>query len=138
MTNTELKDIFDGFDPAEHEAEARERWGETDAYRQSTARTGRYTKADWEAVKAEMNAIYARYVSLMAAGTPPDSAEAQAVAADHRAHISARYYVASPEMMRGLAQMWMADERFTRNIDRAGEGLAAYSSAAVLAWAEEQ
>lgn len=136
MTNAELKDIFDGFDPAEHEAEAQERWGDTDAYRQSARRTSRYTRADWETVKAEMNAIYARYLALMRAGTPPDSAQAKAVAADHRAHISARYYDASPEMMRGLAQMWVADERFTRNIDSVGEGLAAYSSAAVLAWAE--
>ncbi|QFP77673.1 MerR family transcriptional regulator [Deinococcus sp. AJ005] len=137
MTNVELKEIFDGFDPAEHEAEARQRWGDTDAYQQSARRTGSYTKADWEAVRAEMNAIYARYVALMHVGTPPDSAEAKAVAADHRAHISARYYDASPEMMRGLAQMWVADERFTKNIDSVGEGLAAYSSAAVLAWAAE-
>ncbi len=136
MTDAELKDIFDGFDPAEHEAEARERWGDTDAYKQSARRTSQYSKADWEAVKAEMNAIHERYLALMRVGTPPDSAEARAVAADHRAHISARYYDASPEMMRGLAQMWVADERFTRNIDSVGEGLAAYQSAAVLAWAD--
>lgn len=138
MTNAQLKDIFDGFDPAEHEAEARERWGDTEAYRQSARRTSRYGKADWEVVKAEMSALYARYLALMAAGTPPGSAEARAVAADHHAHISARYYDASPEMMRGLAGMWVADERFTRNIDRAAEGLAAYQSAAVLAWADER
>jgi DNA-binding transcriptional MerR regulator len=137
MTNAELKEIFDGFDPADHEAEAHERWGDTDAYRQSARRTSKYSRADWEAVKAEMNTISSRYLALMHAGTPPDSPEARAVAADHRAHLSARYYDASPGMMRGLAQMWVADERFRRNIDRAGEGLAAYQSAAVLAWADE-
>ncbi len=136
MTKDELKELFDGFDPAEHEAEARGRWGETDAYRQSAARTGRYGRADWEAVRAEMDALSARYLTLMRADTPPDSPQARAVAADHHAHISARYYDASPEMMCGLAQMWVADERFRRNIDRAGEGLAAYQSAAVLAWAQ--
>ncbi|MDV6373707.1 MerR family transcriptional regulator [Deinococcus arenicola] len=137
MTNAELKDSFDSFDPAKHEAEARQRWGDSDAYKQSAVRTSRYTRADWEEVRAELNAIYARYLALMGAGTPADSAEAKAVAADHCAHISARYYDASPEMMRGLAEMWVADDRFTHNIDRAGEGLAAYSSAAVLAWASE-
>ncbi|GGM12877.1 MerR family transcriptional regulator [Deinococcus aerophilus] len=136
MTNAEFKEMFDGFNPAEHEAEARGRWGETDAYRQSAARTGRYSRADWEAVRAEMDALSARYLTLLRAGTPPGSPEARAVAADHRAHISARYYDAPPGMMRGLAQMWVADERFRRNIDRAGEGLAAYQSAAVLAWAQ--
>jgi hypothetical protein len=59
-------------------------------------------------------------------------------AARHRAHISGAYYDASPQMMRRLAQMWVADERFTRNIDRACPGLADYQSRAVTAWADAQ
>ena len=93
---------------------------------------------DWEAVKAEMDHIYSHYLALIAAGVAPDSPQAQAVAAQHHAHIEARYYDAPPAMMRGLAQMWVQDDRFTRNIDRAGPGLAAYQSAAVTAWADAQ
>ncbi|WP_245621354.1 MerR family transcriptional regulator [Deinococcus soli (ex Cha et al. 2016)] len=138
MNNEDVKAVFDGFDPALYETEVRERWGDTDAYRQSAARTARYSKADWGRIRAEMDGITAGYVDLMDAGVPPTDGRAQAVAARHRAHISGAYYDASPQMMRGLAQMWVADERFTRNIDRARAGLAAYQSAAVTAWADAQ
>ncbi|GHF32850.1 DNA-binding transcriptional MerR regulator [Deinococcus metalli] len=138
MTNDDIKQVFGGFDPETYEPEVQERWGDTDAYRQSRARTARYTKADWEAVRAEMDAVTAAYVALLDAGTPPDSPAAQAVAARHHAHIDTRYYDAPPAMMRGLAQMWVQDERFTRTIDRARSGLAAYQSAAVTAWADAQ
>ncbi|WP_235910284.1 MerR family transcriptional regulator [Deinococcus kurensis] len=138
MNNEDVKAAFDGFDPAPYEAEARERWGDTDAYRQSAARTARYGAADWARVRAEMDSLTAEYVVLMEAGVPATDGRALAVAARHRAHISGAYYDASPQMMRGLAQMWVADERFTRNIDRARPGLAAYQSAAVTAWADAQ
>lgn len=136
MNTDDIKQVFGGFEPEQYEPEVQERWGDTDAYRQSRSRTSRYTKADWEAVRAEMDVIYAEYVALMNAGTPPDSPTALEVAAQHHAHITARYYDAPPAMMRGLAQMWVQDERFTRNIDRAGAGLAAYQSAAMTAWAD--
>ncbi|WP_229784700.1 MerR family transcriptional regulator [Deinococcus radiotolerans] len=138
MNIEDVKAVFDGFDPAQYEDEARERWGDTDAYQQSAARTARYTKADWERVRAEMDGITAEYLTLMDGGVPASDERAQAVAARHRAHISGAYYDASAAMMRGLAQMWVADERFTKNIDRARPGLAAYQSAAVTAWADAQ
>lgn len=138
MTNEDIQDVFDGFDHSHHEAEAQERWGDTDAYKQSTQRTKRYTRQDWENIKAEMQAITDRYVALMDAGTAPDNPEAQAVAAAHRAHFTRWYYDCSPQMFRSLARMWVEDERFTRNIDRARSGLAAYQSAAALAWADAQ
>ncbi|GGS18745.1 MerR family transcriptional regulator [Deinococcus knuensis] len=138
MNNGDIRAAFDGFDPAPYEAEVQERWGDTDAYRQSAARTARHTPADWERIRAEMDALTADYLALMDAGVPPTDTRAQAVAARHRAHISGAYYDASPQMMRGLAQMWVADERFTRSIDRARPGLAAYQSAAVTAWTDAQ
>ena len=81
MTNDDIKQVFGDFDPEQYEPEVQQRWGDTDAYRQSKARTARYTKADWEAVRAEMDAISAAYVALIDAGTPPDSPAAQQVAA---------------------------------------------------------
>lgn len=138
MTREELKELFGGFDHSQYEAEVQERWGDTEAYRQSRERTGRYTKADWEQLKAEMEAIDARYVALMDAGTPPGSPEAAAVAAAHRAHFDRWYYDCSPQMLRNVSNLWVQDERFTRNIDARKPGLAAYQHAAVQAWAEGQ
>lgn len=138
MKTEDMKTLFDGFEPAQYEEEAEQRWGDSDAYRQSRERTRRYGKADWERIKAEGEALNARYLALMDAGAAPDSEEARAAAEAHRAYFSRWFYDASAEMMAGLAQMWVEDERFTRNIDRARPGLAAYQSAAVLAWASSQ
>ncbi|MFC4427617.1 MerR family transcriptional regulator [Deinococcus navajonensis] len=138
MNSEQMKTMFDGFDPAQYEDEARERWGETEAYRQSTERTRRYGPAEWAQLKTEGEALTTRYLALMDAGVPPGSPEAHAVAAEHRAYFSRWFYDASAEMMRGLAQMWIQDERFTRNIDKARTGLAAYQSSVVAAWADAE
>lgn len=138
MNNDDIKEIFDGFDHQQYEPEVQERWGDTDAYRQSAERTRRYTRADWTRIKAEGEALNAQYTALMDRGVSPTSPEAQAVAAEHRAYFQRWFYDPSVEMMRGLAAMWVQDERFTRNIDKTRSGLAAYQSAAVTAWADAQ
>lgn len=139
MTDKEQKDmfgeLFDGFDPAEYDAEVQERWGESDAYKQSAARTKRYTKADWRQVADEGAAVTARYVALMDAGIAPDSPEAFAVAESHCAYFTKWFYDCGPEMFGNLGHMWVADPRFTKNIDKAREGLAAFQSAVAQAWA---
>ncbi|ADV66060.1 MerR family transcriptional regulator [Deinococcus maricopensis] len=138
MTQDEFKTLFEGFDPAQYEDEVKERWGDTDAYRQSSERTRRYTRDDWARLKGEMEAITARYVALMEAGVAPEAPEAVAVAAEHHAHLERWFYDCPPEMFSNLGWMWVGDERFTRNIDRARAGLAAYQCAAVQAWVARQ
>lgn len=138
VTKKELTEIFDGFDHSEYEAEVQERWGDTEAYRQSQARTGRYTKADWEQLKAETDALNARYLALMDAGVPADSPQAAEVAEAHRAHFHKWFYDCSPEMLRGVSNLWVQDPRFTKNIDKVRSGLAAYQHAAVQAWAGKE
>lgn len=129
-------ELFDGFDPAEYEDEARERWGETDAYKQSAARTKRYGRTEWEAIKNESEANTKAYVALMEAGVPADSPEAMAVAERGRQHISKWFYDLPVEFYANMAQIWVTDPRFTKNIDKAKPGLAEYSYAAVCALVE--
>lgn len=133
MTNEEMLDVFGDFDPAEYEDEAKERWGSTDAYRQSARRTARYTKEDWQALGAEADEINERFLALMADGKSPDSDAAMEVAEQHRAHISRWFYDCPKETHAGLGQMYVSDQRFTDNIDKAGEGLAGYMAAAIAA-----
>jgi DNA-binding transcriptional MerR regulator len=128
-------ELFDGFDPAEYEAEVQERWGGTDAYKQSAERTKRYGKADWEQIKAETEATDRAFVELMAAGTPADSAEAMALAEEKRLHISKWFYDCPLDFYVNMAAIWVNDPRFTKNIDKAKPGLAAYQYAAVQALA---
>jgi len=133
LTNEEMLEVFGDFNPREYEAEVEERWGDTDAYRQSARRTARYTKADWERLGAEADEINRRFVHLMADGVAADSEAAMEVAAAHRAHISKWFYECPIEMHAGLGQMYITDQRFRDNIDQAGEGLAEYMAAAIAA-----
>jgi DNA-binding transcriptional MerR regulator len=133
LTNEEMLDVFGDFDPREYEAEAEERWGDTDAYRQSAQRTARYTKTDWEKIKAESDAINERFLDLMVGGIPAAGEAAMAVAEAHRAHIGKWFYECSIEMHAGLGQMYAPDPRFKKNIDKAGAGLADYMAAAIAA-----
>jgi DNA-binding transcriptional MerR regulator len=136
MTNEEMLEVFGDFDPAEYDDEARDRWGGTAAYRESARRTSGYTKQDWEAVRAESEAISQRFLALMAAGDPPDSDGAIDTAEEHRSHISRWFYDCPKEMHVGLGQMYVADPRFKENIDKAGAGLADYMAAAIAANAQ--
>ena len=137
MTDQERTDmfgeLFDGFKPDDYEEEVQERWGDTDAYKQSAERTKRYTKADWEQIAAEQDANTAAFVALMEAGVPTDSPDAMALAEAKRLIISKWFYDCPTEFYANMACIWVNDPRFTRNIDKAKPGLAAYSYAAVQA-----
>lgn len=133
MPTEEMLDVFGDFDPTEYEEEARERWGESDAYKQSVERTSRYTKDDWAQIGQEADEINQRFLALMAAGAPAGDEAAMDVAEEHRAHITKWFYDCTKTIHAGLGQMYTADERFQENIDKAGAGLAGYMSAAIIA-----
>ena len=133
MSSEEMLEVFGDFDPAQYEEEAKERWSESDAFKQSVQRTSGYTKDDWVTIGAENDAINQSFLALMAADTPADDPAAMDVAEQHRAHITKWYYDCSMEIHAGLGQMYVADVRFKENIDKAGEGLAEYMSAAIAA-----
>lgn len=136
MTKEKIEQMFEGFDPSEYDAEVKERWGDTEAYRQSAERMARYTPADRERMTSEGAELHARYAALLGAGTPADSPEAAAVAEAHRAYFDQWFYDCTPEMLKMVSHHWVSDPRFTANIDGIRPGLAAYERAAVQAWAE--
>jgi DNA-binding transcriptional MerR regulator len=137
LTPDEMFEVFGDDDPTEHAAEAEQRWGDTDAYRESARRTSSYTKDDWLRIRAEADAITASFAAAMSSGQPTDSAPALASARAHRAHIAATYYALTPVMHCGLAEMYVADERFTRAYDDVVPGLARYVRDAIVAAAEQ-
>lgn len=135
-TPEELKELFgDGFTD-EYEQEAQERWGDTDAWKQSAARTKRYTKADWAEVKAEMEAVNTALVSALQSGQPATSEAAMDAAEQHRLHIHDRFYDLDHTFHRALADMYVADPRFTKTYEDIAPGLAAYVRDAIHANAD--
>ena len=135
-TTEDLTELFgDGFDE-DYRQEAQERWGESDAWRQSQERTQRYTKADWEAVKAEQDAVNAALVAALESGEPATSTAAMDAAEAHRAHIQRWFYDVDPTFHRGLADMYLADPRFTATYEDLAPGLAQYVHDAIHANAD--
>ncbi len=133
LTPEEMLEVFGDHDPTEHVAEAESRWGDTDAYRESHRRASTYSKQDWLDIKREGEQVNAAFVAALDAGLTPESPEAAVAAKAHRAHISSRFYEVSDEMHQGLAQMYVADDRFMRSYDDQRPGLAQYVCDAILA-----
>jgi DNA-binding transcriptional MerR regulator len=133
LTPEEMFAVFGDFDPTQYADEAEERWGDTEAYRQSTARTSTYTEDDWTRLQAEAAEVNDRFAAAMAAGLPADSAEAMEAAEAHRQQISRNFYDCGYDIHRGLAQMYVTDERFTKKYEDVAPGLAQYVHDAVLA-----
>ncbi|MFW5472615.1 MerR family transcriptional regulator [Knoellia sp. CPCC 206450] len=135
-THEDLREIFgEGFSD-EYQAEAQERWGETDAWKQSARRTKGYTKADWERIRAEGDAVNAAFVTALEAGLPADSPEAMDAAEAHRAQIDTWFYDCSHDFQRNLADMYLADPRFTKTYEDIAPGLAQYVRDAIHANAD--
>jgi len=136
LTREEQKELFgDGFSD-DYAEEAEQRWGETEAWKQSQGRTSKYTKADWVEVKAEMEANNTAFASAMADGEPATSERAMDAAEQHRLHIHSRFYDLTPELHRNLGDMYLADPRFTKNYEDVAPGLAQYVRDAIHANAD--
>ena len=116
-----------------YETEVRERWGNTDAYREHEQKTKNYSKEKWAEANDGLMAIFAEFATCHAANVLPSSVEAQSLVAKLQAHITANYYTCTDEILAGLGKMYITDERFKRNIDKYGEGTAEFAAEAIEA-----
>ncbi|MGL4744786.1 MAG: MerR family transcriptional regulator [Dermatophilaceae bacterium] len=135
-TTAELKQLFGGGFGEEYAAEAEERWGDTDAWRQSADRKKRYTTADWAAIKAEADDVNAALVAALESGEPATSERAMDAAEAHRAHIERWFYDLDHAFHRNLADMYVSDPRFAATYEDIAPGLARYVHDAVHANAD--
>ena len=111
-----------------YKTEALRYWGATAAYREHEQKTKNYTKEKWAEANDGMMAIFAEFATCKASGASTDSSEAQALVAKLQAHITANYYTCTDEILAGLGQMYIADERFKKSIDKYGEGTAEFAA----------
>ena len=117
-----------------YETEARQRWGNTAAYREYEQKTKNYTKEKWAEVNSGLMAIFAEFAAVKNSGASADSAEAQALVAKLQAHITANYYTCTNEILAGLGEMYVCDERFKKNIDKYGDGTAEFAADAIATY----
>ena len=121
-----------------YESETRERYGDTAAYREYEQKTKNYTKEKWAEANDGLIAIFAEFAACKNSGASADSAESQALVAKLQTHITANYYTCTDEILAGLGKMYVADERFKKNIDKYGEGTAEFASEGIRIYVEKK
>ena len=133
-----MRKVLRGIQMKSYETEARERWGNTDAYREHEQKTKNYTKEKWAEANDGMMAIFAEFAACKSSGASADSAEAQALVAKFQEHITANYYTCTDEILADLGKMYVADERFKKNIDKYGEGTAEFAAEGIKIYVENK
>lgn len=114
-----------------YQEEAKEKWGSTDAYKEHEEKTGNYSQQKWNDLAEEMDGIMAEFAVCMKKDDAPDSEEAQRLVKQLQNHITENYYLCTSQILAGLGQMYVADERFRHNIDRHADGTAAFICEAI-------
>jgi DNA-binding transcriptional MerR regulator len=138
MDRSEMFEVFGDFDPARYEDEVQERWGHSEAYRESARRTASYEKQDWEAMKREADEINDRLAGLLDAGVLADDPRATEVAEQHRLMMDRWFYPCSHSMHTGLGEMYVGDARFKETYEKVRPGLAHFFREAIKANAARQ
>ncbi len=133
---------FQPFDTSEIDAlreqyaeEAKARWGNTEAYHESAKRDAKWIEADKKRLETQSGELFSAFAALN--GTDPADAGVQTLVARWKAFISDSYYTCTDEILAGLGQMYIADERFKKNIDKFGAGTAQLMSDAIAVYCKK-
>ena len=114
-----------------HKTEAAERWGNTDAYREFSAKTAGVSKEESAKITEGLEKILGGFAECKQNKNAPDSVAASELVAKLQAYISENFYNCTDEILAGLGRMYVADERFKNNIDKHGGGTAEFISKAI-------
>ena len=124
---------FTPFDTTEldrYAAEAKAKWGKTDAYREYEQKTAGQTKDAQKAAGDGLMDIFREFGAIR--HTDPGCAEAQALVAKLQSYITANYYTCTKQILRGLGMMYVAGDSMTDNINAAGgDGTAEFAHKAI-------
>ena len=119
---------------SDYKSEARERYGNTAAYREHEQKTKNYTKEKWAEANDGLMAIFAELAARKKNGFTVNSPEVQSLVGKLQDFITQNYYTCTDEILAGLGQMYACDERFKKNIDKYGDGTAEFASKAIEAY----
>lgn len=135
LTPEEKFEIFGPTYSEDYEVEAEQRWGDADAWKQSQAKTAKFTKEQWVEIKKSGDDLNRRLGEAMTNGAAPDSEQAMDLAEEHRRSIETFYDCGYP-MHRGLGDMYVQDERFAKTYNDVAPGLAQWLRDAINANAD--
>ena len=115
----------------QYEVEAKQRWGETDAYKEHEEKIANYTKDQWQNINDGLMAVFTKFAECKNNGNTADSDESQALVKELQNYITENYYTCTNQILAGLGQMYVDDERFKTNIDKNGNGTTEFVSQAI-------
>lgn len=133
------ENVMKAFDNAEFEAvrkqyeeEAKEKWGNTDAYAEYAEKVKGYSKDKHNELIAGMQDILKEFAFCMQNGEKPESVQAQELVRKLQSYITVNYYTCTNEILAGLGKMYVADERFKKNMDSHAKGTAEFVSESIF------
>ena len=119
-------------------AEAKEKWGDTAAYKEYEEKSAGMTEGKQSGIDKEMNDLLREFSECMKSGAAAESDEAQTLVKKWQEYITRSYYKCTKEILSSLGEMYVGDERFTANIDQNGEGTAEFMSRAIKHYTAEK
>jgi len=131
MKGENIMNAFENREYDQYRNEAKQRWGETDAYKEYEKKNKGRSKDSSRAIFDGIDDVMHEFALCMLDGASPDSASAQALVKKLRTYITENFYTCTTSILAGLGQMYVADERFKNNIDKHGDGTAAFISEAI-------
>lgn len=137
MKNDDLYGGFTKKQMEEYKEEAKQRWGDTDAWKQSEEHTKHWTKTDYDRIAKQGAEWTAKMASLMEKGFAVDSPEIQEMIGQHYNALRT-FYEPNYEMYRGLGQMYVDDPRFTAYYEKFGKGLAVFMRDAMVQFCDSK
>lgn len=136
LTPQEQFEIFGTDKMDEYTQEARQRWGNTDAWSQSQRRTASYTKTDWITIKSQADDNIMQFAAALTAGEPAASDMAMDLAEEHRQHLCRWFFDCDYDMHRSLAELYVSDPAYMETYDQIAPGFSQYVRAAIFANAD--
>lgn len=131
MEGENVMRVFDNSEFEKYKNEVKEKWGQTEAYKEHSEKTKTYSKEKWNNLASGMDQIMAMFSVCMKNGSEANSTEVQELVRKLQNHISENYYHCTNEILASLGWMYVADERFKNNIDKHAIGTAEYISKAI-------
>ena len=131
MKGDNVMKAFDNSEFEKHRSEAQKKWGKTDAWKEHSEKTKDYTRDNWQDATAGLECIFAEFAVCMKQGNDVASNVAQALVEKLQQYISDHFYTCTKQILSGLGQMYVMDERFAANIDKNGAGTADFVSRAI-------
>ncbi|MCI8666663.1 MAG: MerR family transcriptional regulator [Dorea sp.] len=126
-------EVFDKSEIDKYEAEVKAKWGNTKAYQEYKQKDIARNKDSYGKLAKELMTMFSELGELK--HLTPNADEVQMKISALQKFITDNYYVCTDEILSGLGEMYVSDERFKNNIDKVGgDGTADFVKQAIAVY----